>query len=85
MNQEQLKTQKISITERTPRGQFIEYTCNGLIDAFTRFGSGVRDEDIEEFEKEIWAFQDKINPFDEELAKLFNNYTENVVHVEFIE
>jgi len=85
MNQEQLKTQKIAITERTPRGQFIEYTCKGLIDAFTRFGIGVRDEDTEKFDKEIWDFQDKINPSAEDLAKLFNNYTENVVHVEFIE
>ena len=84
MNQEQLRHQKIEIIERTPRGVYHEYVCNGLLDALVRFGSDVRDDDHEQFNKDACEIQFSENVSAEDLAKMFNKYTENIVHVEFV-
>jgi len=84
MNQEQLRHQKIEIMEGTPRGVYHEYICNGLLDALVRFGSDVRDEDHEQFNEDAWEIQSRDNVSAEDLAKMFNKYTENIVHVEFV-
>ena len=84
MNQEQLRHQKIEIIERTPRGVYHEYTCNGLLDALVRFGSDVHDDDHEQFNKEAREIYSSENVSAQDLAKMFNKYTENIVHVEFV-
>jgi len=84
MNQEQLKTQKIAITERTPRGQFIEYNCNGLIDALCKFGSGLHDRDHDAFTNAGIELQEDQNLTAEKIQKCFQSFTENIVFVGFV-